>query len=145
MSIQIFNCSYQVTKKILPFVIHTINETNILHHPLFALIINRFSISIEMVNLKYWSSKTNFITTCTYLQLLCFLGFTIFVARINNKTICQHCSIEVCIYAHRQNALTIACIFFLSWTMGPSHSQLPSCLRKDHISCNNVVKRHHLK
>jgi hypothetical protein len=112
VSIQIFNCSYQITKKILPFVIHIINETNILHHPLFALIINRFSTSIEMVNLKYWSSKTNFITTCTCLQLLCFLGFTIFVARINNKTICQHCSIEVCIYAHRQNALTIACIFF---------------------------------
>lgn len=112
MSIQVFNYSYQVIKKILPFVIHTINETNILHHPLVALIVNGFSISIEVVNLKYWSSKTNFITACTYLKLLCFLGLAIFVARINSKTICQHCSIEVCIYAHWQNALTIACIFF---------------------------------
>lgn len=113
MSSQIFNCSYQVTKKILPFVIHTINETNILHHPHFALIINGFSTSIEMVNLRYWSSKTNFITTCTYFQLLCFLGFTIFVAKINNKTICQHCSIEVCIYAHRQMLWPLHAFFFV--------------------------------
>ncbi len=49
MSIQIFNCSYQVTKKILPFAIHIINETNILHHSLFTLIVNGFSISIEVV------------------------------------------------------------------------------------------------
>lgn len=139
MSIQVFNCSYQVIKKILPFVIHTINETNILHHPLVALIVNGFSISIEVVNLKYWSSKTNSLLLAHILNYYVFLGLQFLLQESIARPYANIVALR-CAFMHIDKMLWPLHASFFVMKHGSSHSQPPLCLRKDHISCNSVVK-----